>query len=83
MGYMKWMYEMVSNDTYKTFKLFYETAKDNNVKEFGWNGDKIRVEFAEYVCKYIDKHLGPEYEEQLIAQAEMQAEWQAEIMRGK
>ena len=80
---MKWIYSMVGDDTYRAFKLFYETAKEKNVDEFGWNGEIIKTKFAGYVCNYVDNHVAPEYEESLIARVEEHHEWMFDVNRGK
>ena len=68
MGYMSWIYNMITDGTYSEFKQLYEDAVNNNIKEFMWEHAPMRTMFAQYVCILVDKHLLQEYEEHLEQQ---------------
>tara|TARA_R110002012_G_scaffold6551_2_gene31203 strand:+ start:1894 stop:2142 length:249 start_codon:yes stop_codon:yes gene_type:complete len=65
MGYMKWIYGMITDGTYPQFKDEYQKAVKNKAEEFEWEGKPMRVLFAQYVCRLVDKHLIQEYEDHL------------------
>ena len=66
MGHMKWIYHMVSDNSYHLFKKTYEIAKKNKREYFMWNNAKIDINYAKYVCEYVDKHAMPAYDKHLI-----------------
>ena len=47
---------MVADNSYEIFKISYASAVKN----------KIDVNYAKFVCAYVDKHCMPEYEEHMI-----------------
>jgi hypothetical protein len=56
---------MVSDNSYIVFKTMYEEAVKNKVSSFIWDNRKIDTTYAKYVCRYVDKHCMPEYEQHL------------------
>ena len=74
MGYMKWIYVMVANNSYHIFKMMYQQAVDKNISAFMFEGSEIKTSYAEYVCKYVDKHCMPEYEDH-IAQSQTEPDF--------
>ena len=65
MGYMKWIYCMVSDGSYALFKTMYKTAAKNKASEYIWDNNKIETTYAKSVCEYVDKHCMPEYDQHL------------------
>jgi hypothetical protein len=61
MGQMKWIYTMVQDGSYSVFKIMYEKARENKMKSFVWNSQEIDINFAYFVCEYIDKFVTPDY----------------------
>ena len=83
MGYMNWIYQMITDGSYIDFKELYEYSKDNNIEKFMWDTQEIRTDFASHICIFVDRHLMPEYTQYLEDMIEEQAEWEAEIQMGK
>ena len=63
MGHMNWIFEMVQDGTFGAFKASYEVAKENGLKEFTWDGTRIDINYAFYVCQYVEKFAEPMYDE--------------------
>ena len=62
---MKWIYGMITDNTYPQFKEEYKKALINNKEEFIWDHKAMRTTFAKYVCILVDKHLLQEYNEHM------------------
>jgi hypothetical protein len=83
MGHMKWIFALIQDGTFGAFKASYTAAKEHGLKEFLWDGHHIDVNYAFYVCQYVEKFAEPLYNEYIDDQAEEYAEWQSEILMGK
>ena len=70
MGHMKFIYQMVEDGAYASFKLMTKAATAGNQKRFVWAGMTLEVNYAHFVCEYVDKFLQEDYDNHLIAQAE-------------
>lgn len=57
---------MVADNSYELFKTCYETAKKAKSDSFMFNNNKIDINYAKYVCEYVDKHCMPEYDKHLV-----------------
>lgn len=57
---------MVADNSYEIFKISYTSAVKNKKQSFYFNKSKIDVNYAKFVCAYVDKHCMPEYEEHII-----------------
>ena len=65
MGYMKWIYAMVEDGSYVSFKKLYKSAEKSNTKGFVWASETIDTQFAKRVCEFVDKYLMEIYEDHL------------------
>ena len=82
MGYMKKIYQMVQDGTSQAFIDAYIHAKIQGAVGFTYDFkfyDIIRARAIVSTIKTIEK----KYEEHIDDMAEAQAEWEAEIARGK
>jgi|TARA_R110000744_G_scaffold2647_6_gene10613 hypothetical protein len=70
MGHMKFIYEMVEDGSYASFKLMTRAAHAGNQQKFVWSGMTLEVNYAQFVCEYVDKFLQQDYDKHLIEQAE-------------
>ena len=64
MAKMKWIYQMVQDGTFDTFKLLYQNAADNNIKSFIFDNrefdlllGKAIVEVGEKASREYDQHV--------------------------
>mgnify|MGYP003139598552 CR=1 FL=1 len=65
MSHMKWIYCMVSDNSYNLFKSITETAIKTKAESFEWNGESIETAYAICVCEFVDKKAMPDYEKHL------------------
>lgn len=72
---MKFIYQMVEDGSYASFKLMTKAAKASNQKRFVWSGISLEVNYAHFVCEYVDKFLQKDYEDYLIEKAEQDNEY--------
>ncbi len=56
---------MVADGSYNIFKAVYKQAVKNNLDSFMFDNQKIDINYAKYVCEYVDKHCMPEYDKHL------------------
>tara|TARA_X000001382_G_C3039540_1_gene137387 strand:- start:149 stop:397 length:249 start_codon:yes stop_codon:yes gene_type:complete len=82
MGQMKEIYVMIQDGSSEMFKDAYKHARINNELGFTFNYKFYDIIKAKSIMRLIEKGE-KEYNEMIDAQAEMHAEWQAEIRRGK
>lgn len=82
MGKMKEIYEMVQDGSSELFIDSYKHAVANNDLGFTYNFKFYDMIKARAIVKLI-KQAQKEYNDMIESQAEMHAEWQAEIRRGK
>ena len=82
MGQMKWIYQMVQDGTIVVFKHLYNNAVKHNLDSFIFESKSIDVMFAKAIIDLAIK-AEKEYDQWIDEQAEAQAEWEAEIARGK
>tara|TARA_B110000285_G_C15099800_1_gene604311 strand:+ start:1346 stop:1582 length:237 start_codon:yes stop_codon:yes gene_type:complete len=71
MGHMSWIYAMIQDGQYRSFKLLYENANKYNLNSFIWSGEVIQTNYAEYVCKFIDNEGLKEYDKYIDRQSEL------------
>ena len=77
------MIYFIGNKNNLTYQASYTAAKEHGIKEFMWDGHYIDINYAFYVCQYVEKFAEPLYNEYIDDQAEEYAEWQSEILMGK
>jgi len=82
MGKMKQIYEMVHDGSADLFKDAYKHARLNDDLTFTFNYKIYDMATARAMMSLITK-AEDDYDEFIQHEAEMHAEWQAEIMRGK
>ena len=71
-GHMSWIYAMIQDGQYTSFKLLYENAKKYNLNSFIWSGEVIQTNYAEYVCKFVDNEGLKEYDKYIDRQSELE-----------
>lgn len=62
MGYMKWVYMMITDGSYEDFKKEYIECVLRQRDKFFWQSEEVSKEYAKDVIKYIDSYLN--YKEQ-------------------
>ena len=72
---MKFIYQMVEDGSYASFKLMTKAAQAGNQKKFVWAGIILEVNYAHFVCEYVDKFLQQDYDTYLVEQAEKNDEY--------
>ena len=82
MGKMKEIYEMIQDGSSDIFIDTYKNARINNAIGFTYNYKFYDIIKAKAIVTTINK-AQKEYDKHIESQAEMHAEWQADIMRGK
>ena len=82
MGKMKLIYEMVQNGTSQAFIDAYKKARINNELGFTYDSTFFDIIKARAIVSVINK-AEKQYDEHIDDMAEAQAEWEAEIARGK
>ena len=70
MAKMKWIYSMVQDGTYTAFKQSQIKAKKDKIQYFIWDGQKVDVNFAHFVCEYVDKFVNIDYEAHIEREAD-------------
>jgi len=66
---MKFIYQMVEDGSYASFKLMTKAARAGRQKKFVWAGHVLDVDYAHFVCEYVDKFLQQDYDNYLVEQA--------------
>ena len=82
MGKMKQIYEMIRDGSADIFIEIYKQARINNDLGFTYDYKYYDIATARAIISFINK-AQKDYDKFLEHEAEMHAEWQAEIMRGK
>ena len=82
MGKMKQIYEMVQNGTSQAFIDAYRKARIHNAVGFTHNFKFYDIIKARTIVSLLKK-AEKQYDEHIDDMAEAQAEWEAEIARGK
>ena len=82
MGHMKWIYEMVDNGTISVFKALHDNAVKYKLKAFIFEDQSFEVMRAKAIIE-LAAEAEKEYDRHVDSMAEEQAEWQAEVMRGR
>lgn len=71
MGHMNWIYSMIQDGSYESFKMLYKNANKYNLDSFIWSNEVIKTNYAKYVCEFVDKEGLKEYDEYIDRQAEL------------
>ena len=82
MGQMKWIYQMVQDGTIVVFKQLYNNAVKHNLDSFIFESRSVNVMTAKAVIAQAVK-AEEDYDKHIDHLAESQAEWDAEIARGR
>ncbi len=82
MGQMKWIYQMVQDGTIVVFKQLYNNAVKYKLDSFIFESRSIDVMLAKAVIDMAVK-AEEEYDKHIDDLAESQAEWMAEVARGR
>jgi hypothetical protein len=69
MGHMKFIYQMVEDGSYASFKLMTKAASQGKQKRFVWSGMTLETNYARFVCEYVDNFLQKDYENNIDEQA--------------
>lgn len=72
---MKFIYQMVEDGSYASFKLMTRAATAGNQERFVWAGLTLEVNYAQYVCKYVDNFLQDNYDRYVTAQSKKYDEY--------
>ena len=70
MAYMRWIAQMLMDNTYEEFKELYIESDKNKYKNFTFEGSNCDTVLAKHVCEYVDTYLANDYEQHLIDQVE-------------
>ena len=62
---MKFIYQMVEDGSFASFKLMTKAAIRANQEAFVWSGMTLEVNYAQHVCNYVDDFLQKDYEKYL------------------
>ena len=73
MGHMKFIYQMVEDGSYASFKLMTKAAEQANQKRFVWSGMTLDVNYAKCVCNNVDDFLQKDYDKYLEEHAQEHA----------
>ena len=65
MGYMNWIYSMVEDGSYASFKKLYKAAEKSGTKNFIWASETIDTQLAKHICEFVDSYLMNLYEEHI------------------
>tara|TARA_R100001594_G_scaffold121327_1_gene157146 strand:+ start:4001 stop:4243 length:243 start_codon:yes stop_codon:yes gene_type:complete len=69
MGYMNWIYSMIQDGSYASFKKLYKQSKKNNIESFIWSSNVIKTNFAKRICDYVDSCGMKEYNDYIENEA--------------
>ena len=71
MGHMNWIFSMIQDGSYESFKMLCENANKHNIDSFVWSGEVINTNYAKYVCEFVNNEGLKEYDEYIDRQAEL------------
>lgn len=66
---MKFIYQMVEDGSYASFKLMTKAASQGKQKRFVWSGMTLETNYAHFVCEYVDRFLQKDYDNYIDQEA--------------